>query len=49
MAEANSLILLPDGTGTRQGGQVRVLLLDADGLGQGESGTLDDPLAPEVP
>jgi molybdenum cofactor synthesis domain-containing protein len=33
MAEANALILLPDGAGTRAGEQVEVLLVDPDRLG----------------
>jgi len=42
MAEANALILLPDGTGVPEGDPVRVLMLDADRLEEHEGG----PLAP---
>ncbi len=39
MADANALALLPDGEGVRRGANVRVMLLDADGLGPvGEEG-----------
>jgi molybdopterin molybdotransferase len=48
MAEANALILLPDGTGVPQNGEVRVLLLDADALGEGDGRTIDR-LAAECP
>jgi molybdopterin molybdotransferase len=43
MAEANALILLPDGPGVPERGEVSVLLLDADGLDAG-GGTIDDRL-----
>ena len=42
MAEANALILLPDGTGVPEGDPVRVLMLDADRLEEHGGG----PLAP---
>ena len=45
MAEANALILLPDGMGAAQNDEVRVLLLDADGLDEAGGGTLDDRLS----
>jgi molybdopterin molybdotransferase len=38
MAEANALILLPDGTGVNEGDPVRVLMLDADRLEEHEGG-----------
>jgi molybdopterin molybdotransferase len=47
MAEANALILLPDGPGAPQHGEVRVLLLDTDGLGEG--GTIDDRISAQTP
>jgi hypothetical protein len=47
MAEANALILLPDGLGVPEHGDVRVLLLDADGLDAG-GGTIDDRLSTEI-
>jgi molybdopterin molybdotransferase len=43
MAEANALILLPDGDGVRAGDEVSVLLLDPDRLGQDVSLTLRAP------
>jgi molybdopterin molybdotransferase len=46
MAEANALILLPDGLGVPELGDVRVLLLDADSLDEG-GGTIDDRLSTE--
>ena len=47
MAEANALILLPDGLGVPEHGDVRVLLLDADSLDAG-GGTIDDRLSTEI-
>jgi molybdopterin molybdotransferase len=38
MAEANALLLLPDGDGVRAGGQVDVVLLDPGRLGADEAG-----------
>jgi molybdopterin molybdotransferase len=43
MAEANSLIMLPDGVGVPAGAVVDVLLLDTNRLGGGASATLRTP------
>jgi molybdopterin molybdotransferase len=43
MAEANALILLPDGSGASAGEEVRVLLIDPDRLGSDASLTLRAP------
>jgi molybdenum cofactor synthesis domain-containing protein len=44
MAEANALVLLPDGPGAPQGAQVDVLLLDPENLASTTTG--GDPMAP---
>ncbi len=43
MAEANALILLPDGPGAEAGEKVSVLLIDLDGLGAASSPVLRAP------
>ena len=47
MAAANSLVLLPDGTGVPEGAMVRVLMLDADRLGDREGDGARGPRSTE--